>query len=266
MRISDLLSPVHLLLEGGNIFKDAKGNIITTSIKKNDIKSTLEWLERITSLPLVDNTLGSVGKKKASGDLDISVDETKISKNELVSRLIVWVKQQEGDPKEWIRKSGISVHFKTPIAGDSKNGYVQTDLMFHKDPVWMKFSMHSAGDASKFSGAERNMIMSSIAKSQGLKYSWQKGLIRREDETLISTDPNIIAQKLFGMKIDGAVFNSVESMQKILQKNPVLIKKLRDLQSALITSDINGVAKKSAQLKADNEESDRISKILNGIS
>lgn len=265
MRISDLL-PLNFLLEGGHIFKNATGDIITVSIKKSDIKTTLDWLEKITQLPLTDYTLGSVGKKETSGDLDIVVDETKISKDELINRLTNWIKKQGGNPKEWIKKLGISVHFKTPIAGDSKNGYVQTDFMFHKDPTWMKFSMHSAGDASKFSGAERNMIMSSIAKSQGLKYSWQKGLIRREDETSISTDPNVIAQKLFGLKVNDSIFDSVESIQAGLKKNPVMIKRLQDLQSALISNKINGVIKKTAQIKADKEEFDRISKVLKDIS
>ena len=74
-----------IIAEGGNIFKDASGQAITTRINKQDIQPTMQWLESITKLPLVDNALGSVGKKATSGDLDIAVDQNAISKD--ISRL-----------------------------------------------------------------------------------------------------------------------------------------------------------------------------------
>ena len=49
------------------------------------------------------------------------------------------------DDRAWIAKSGITVHFKTPIKGDVKNGFVQTDLMFG-EPELMKFAMKGSGD------------------------------------------------------------------------------------------------------------------------
>ena len=111
-----------LMMEGGNIFKDATGTPITTRISKEAIPETIQWLESITGLPLVNNTLGSVGKKESSGDLDIAVDETAISKDQLVERLTAFVQKMGKDPKAWIRKSGISVHFLTPIRGDAQIG------------------------------------------------------------------------------------------------------------------------------------------------
>lgn len=262
MRISDLLETICSLTEGGHIFKDVNGNITTSNINKVDIDPTLRWLEKLTRLPLINNKLGSVGKKSVSGDIDVSIDETTISKDELISKLMPWISQQTGSPKDWVRKVGMSVNLKAPIRGNPKNGYVQIDMMFHRDPKWMKFSMYSAGDDSKFSGAVRNMTISSIAKSQGLKYSWQKGLVKREDDSLISIDPDVIAKRLFGPKQTGNVFDSVEDMQIALKQNPILIKKLQDLKITLLSDKIDGVIKRSAQIKTDQEEANRITAVI----
>ena len=49
--------------EGGNVFKDADGAILTTRINQTDVKPTVQWLEQLTGLPLMDNMLGSTGQK-----------------------------------------------------------------------------------------------------------------------------------------------------------------------------------------------------------
>ena len=220
------------IMEGGNVFKDASGQIQTTRINKADINPTIQWLENITGLPLVDNTLGSVGKKATSGDLDIAVDQKAISKDQIYSRLVAWV-QKQGIPQDqivntskfknaWVDKTGISVHFKTPIQGNPQIGFVQTDFMFGDDIEQMKFGLYSAGDESKYSGADRNLLMSSIAKSQGdLKYSWQKGLINRSTEQVLSTNPDVIAATLLGQGATRKDLDSVETIMNWLKaKNP----------------------------------------------
>ena len=251
------------VMEGGNMFKDASGQAITTRINQADINPTIQWLENITGLPLVDNTLGSVGKKATSGDLDIAVDQKAISKDELVAKLSQFVTSKGEDPKAWIKKSGISVHFLTPIDGNVQRGYVQTDFMFGDDIEQMKFGLHSAGDASKYSGADRNLLMSSIAKSQGdLKYSWQKGLMNRQTEQVLTTNPDAIAAALLGQGATRQDLDSVESIMTWLQtNNPKRIEFLRSLAPKL--RDITN--KKPGQIKVDNEEADRIENALKAI-
>ena len=261
-----------LVMEGGNVFKDASGQIQTTRINKADINPTIQWLENITGLPLVDNTLGSVGKKATSGDLDIAVDQKAISKDQIYSRLVAWV-QKQGIPQNeivntskfksgWVDKTGISVHFKTPIQGNPKMGFVQTDFMFGDDIEQMKFGLHSAGDASKYSGADRNLLMSSIAKSLGdLKYSWQRGLINRQTDQVLSTNPDVIANTLLGPGNSREDFESVETIMAALAKNPKKIEWLRNLVPKLRdTTD-----KKPGVIKADNEEADRIEHALKAL-
>jgi len=174
-----------ILNEGGNIFKDPEGRILTQRINKADVLPTLQWLEQITGLPHEDFMLGSTGRKETSGDLDVAVNQQDVSKDELVNKLAAWCKKNGKDPKTWIRKTGISVHFLTPILGDESNGYVQTDLMFG-DPEWMKWSMAGSNEGTAYSGADRQILMSSIATAQGMKWSSQNGLIDRESNQVIS--------------------------------------------------------------------------------
>jgi hypothetical protein len=249
MKISDILTEATLLLEGGNVFELPDDTPLTQRILKKDIVPTIKWLESITGLTLIDSTLGSVGKKESSGDLDLAVDENKVSKDDLTARLVAWCNTQQipqdqivnrakkaGNPAfkaGYVAKSGISVHFRAAIRGKPENGFVQVDFMFTPDPQWMKFGMDAPGDVSKYSGADRNLLMSSVAKAQGVKYSWQKGLVRREDEQLISKDPNTIARHLFGQGVDYHVFDSVENMQAQINKVPKLKALLRDLYTTL---------------------------------
>ena len=206
------------LTESGNIFKNPDGSEETTRINKTDIPSTVKWLEGITGLPISDNLLGSGGKKETSGDLDIAVDESKISKDKLVSILTSWCTKNNVDPKKFIRKSGISVHFKAPIKGDPRNGYVQSDFMFG-DLGWLKFTMFSAGDASKYKGQLRRILMQSIAKAKGYTIGGN-ALINRETKQVVSRDPQQIATLLLGPNSSPSDLDSVETMMNKIKNSP----------------------------------------------
>jgi hypothetical protein len=121
------------LQEGGNVFKDAQGQPLTQRIKQGDIASTVAWLETITGLDLSHDRdeagipvkwLGSTGKKPDSGDLDLAVDANEITKAELKGQLDAWAAKNKQDPKDWCRLTGEAVHFKTPIQGDPRRGFV----------------------------------------------------------------------------------------------------------------------------------------------
>jgi hypothetical protein len=218
------------LNEGGNIFKDAEGKPATQRINQTDVKPTISWLEQLTGLPLADNMLGSTGLKPTSGDLDLAVDPSKISKDQLVNMLTKWAESHGEDPKNWIAKSGTSVHLKTPITGRPNLGYVQTDFMFVPKPDFSKFALRSDQD-SEYKGATRNILINSMAKSMGYKLNQLAGIMDRETNELISDDPNKIAKMLLNKNATAEDLRSVESIFDALKNDPNKEAKVADFRA-----------------------------------
>jgi len=219
-----MIHPVHRVLnEGGNIFKNAEGEPATIRINKADVKPTLSWLEKITKLDHKGHMLGSTGVKDTSGDLDVAIDKEKVDKDNLVSILRAWVIKNypDEDPKNWIRKSGISVHFKTPINGDPKKGFVQTDLMFG-DQKFMKFALGGMDAKSNFKGQHRMIMIASLAKAQGFKWSPSNGLVDRitNEPTKKAKDPDFISKTLMGPTASAKDLQSVESINNKIKADP----------------------------------------------
>jgi hypothetical protein len=188
------------LFEGGNVFKDDAGSVLTVRINKADVLPTVQWLEKITGLELTDYMLGTTGKKMTSGDLDLAVDANAVDKNEFANRLAEYIKKQGGDPKQWIKKSGVSVHFKTPIKGDEANGHVK---------------------------------LASIAKARGMKWSFQNGLVNRETNEVISRDPNEIAKKLLGQTATPKNLEDPEAIIDFIIKLPNYEELIADARETL---------------------------------
>jgi hypothetical protein len=220
-----------ILAEGGNVFKNQDGSEATTRIARDNVVPTVQWLEGLTGLSLVDNMLGTTGKKESSGDLDLAVDATKVSKDVLIQQLLV-----KGIDQADIRKSGDSVHLKTPILGDPNNGYVQTDFMFG-NPEWQRWSLRGAGEGSPYKGVHRQVLMASIAKAQGMKWSYKNGLVDRETNEIISQNPTEIAQKLFGgMPAD---LESVETIVAKIKSRPDYDKLTADAREAFARENLS---------------------------
>ena len=199
------------LFEGGNVFKDQQGNPLTQRINLVDVKPTVKYLESLTGLPLLDNMLGSTGKKPTSGDLDLAVDASKHTKDELYNKLI-----SKGVNSTDVAKSGDSVHYKCPINGDPQDGYVQVDFMFG-DPKWQQFALNASPD-SEYKGVHRAILLASIAKARGMKWSYKYGLVSRETNKVISNKPDEIAKMLIGGSRKDLA--SVESILAQARKDP----------------------------------------------
>ena len=228
------------LLEGGNVFKNADGTPVTQRINLADIPGTVAWLEMITGLDLTlekdtqgvpHKWLGSTGRKADSGDMDLAVDANEITKPELKAILDAWATKNKQDPKQWVRLTGEAVHFKTPIQGDPRRGYVQTDFMFMPDMNWGTFWLGGVSDSS-YKGMYRNVLMSSIAKSLGLKAS-AKGIISRQTEKPITMDPDQAAGLLLGPNYNRSQLSSVENIYKALAMDPERDAKLADFREYL---------------------------------
>jgi len=183
---------------GGNIFKGPDKVPLTQRINRADVDPTLKWLENILNIPLIDYKLGTTGKKSTSGDLDIAINSDEHTKDELASILGAWVDKNHPDEKikDYVRKSGVSVHFKTPINGDPSNGFVQTDLMFG-DPEYMLWSSMGEPEGSPYRAQHKHILINSIATARGYRWSGFAGLSNRETNER-TTDQREITDILLG--------------------------------------------------------------------
>lgn len=138
----------------------------------SEIEPTLEALEQVLKIDLKSNTLGSVGKKEFSGDIDVAlqIDHDKIP--EFINRL-------ENIPEVLdIKKSSVIMtkvkivnYDESKTASKPRTGYVQIDFM-PGDPEWMKTFYHAPHQKdSKYKGVFRNLLISSIVPHYQAKVS-----------------------------------------------------------------------------------------------
>jgi hypothetical protein len=193
-----------------NVFKLADGTLMCRRINREEIMPTIKWLEKITGIDFSKEVdakgipikwLGTTGRKPSSGDLDLSVSEGDVTKEQLKNTLIQWalksgissndIMNTKVDRANWMQMSGDNIHFRAPIMGDEKNGFVQTDFMFSPDPVWQQWSMRGGLADSPYRGMHRHVLLASIARAQNYKYSYKNALI---DPTAvdIETTENIL--------------------------------------------------------------------------
>ena len=228
------------LNEGGNVFKDQQGQPLTKRINQSDVMPTVQWLEGITGLDLTserdprDNMpvkwLGSTGRKVDSGDLDLSVDAAEMNKDQLVAVLTAWAAKQGVQAPQYIKKSGIAVHFLTAIGGNPANGFVQTDFMFSNKPRWTQFVL-SSDPRSQYKGALRNIMLNSIAKSLGYKLNQNDGIADRVTNKIITDNPNKVAELLLGPDTGIADLYSVEAILQALANDTNREAKIADFKA-----------------------------------
>jgi len=219
-----------ILKEGGNVFKNSDGQIQTQRINQIDVKPTLDWLEQMVDLDLQNNTLGSTGLKPTSGDLDVAVDSSKITPEQLIAELTQWCNSHQLNPRDYVKKGGGQIHFKTPIAGNPDKGYVQTDFMFMKNLGVGKFFL-SAPANSEYSGRDRHIMFNSIGKPLGYKIVPREGLVSRDSNQVVETDPDKIAKLLLGKSATKEDLYSVETMVQALQNDSQRDLKLADARA-----------------------------------
>ena len=227
------MKTLRTLLEGGNVFKDSDGKPLTGRINQSDVPATVAWLEQVTGIEFPrDRWLGSTGKAPTSGDMDLAVDVNEISKDQLAAKLMQWIASHKLPPAEWIKKGG-EVHLRTPIQGRPELGYVQTDFMFFPNLDWGTF-FYSGGEGSAYKGANRNILMSSIAKQLGLKVG-ANGMFSRTSNQLVpgGLDPDYVAQALLGARATRENLSTVETIFATLAKDKDKEAKIKDFREYL---------------------------------
>ena len=226
-----------ILKEGGNVFKTADG-ALTQRIPTKSVHPTIQFIEKITGLTFdEEDWLGTTGKKNdpdgsfeqnSSGDLDLNTDANKVSKEQLIAKLSAWLKSKgvaeedimnQGRKKTdgWIHNAGDQVHFRTPIQGSE--GYVQTDFMFTSNPEFQRGAKRGGTDV--YGGRHRAILLSSIARGRGYKFSPKFGLVDPEQGDKVVADTwDKIAPLLLGKGATEKDTHTVESMIAFIKKDP----------------------------------------------
>ena len=145
------------------------------AIHIDEIKPTLEQLQKTLGIDLINNTLGSVGKRQFSGDIDVAlqIDPADIpafidglKKNPLI--------QDIAKSSVIMTKVKIVDFDESKSDGRPRTGYVQVDFM-PGDPGWLKTYYHSPSETeSKYKGVYRNIMISTIAAVYDRQDSEQK--------------------------------------------------------------------------------------------
>ena len=152
----------------------------------DEIEPTLATLQKKLGIDLMSNTLGSVGKRKFSGDIDIALQ---IDPDDIPA----FIEKLKSIPEIGdIKKSSVImtkvkiVNFdksKVPEDGRPRTGYVQLDFM-PGDPGWLKTYYHSPREEdSRYKGVMRNIMIATIAAVYNRKDSEKKTEDGRSMET-----------------------------------------------------------------------------------
>jgi hypothetical protein len=238
------------LLEGGNVFKTLDKQPLTQRIATKDVPATIAFIEQITGLDFTKELdpddkkpvkwLGTTGRKEdpdgtfdlnSSGDLDLSVDAREITKEELIAKLAEWCRANGIEEEEifnkgtkkndgWIKDAGDNVHFRTPISGSQTNGFVQSDFMLTVNPKFQQGSM--IGGRGQYRGEHRHILLSSIARGRGFKYSPKFGLLHGDTNEPVENgdDWNVIAKQLLGQTATTKDIKSVDGIIAYIIKLP----------------------------------------------
>ena len=228
-----------ILKEGGNVFRNEKGPI-TQRIATDDIKPTVDWMNSTFGFKFTDEEmLGTTGKKRSddgtfeknsSGDIDLNTDARELPKEEIIAKLTAWC-QKQGIPdleimnkgrtftKGWVANAGDQIHFRTPIRGNPDNGFVQTDFMMTMNPALQKGAKR--GGTEKFTGADRAVMLSSLARGRGLKFSPKFGVVDPNNgDKVVADEWNKIAEILLGKGATEKDTHTVEQMLAKIKNDP----------------------------------------------
>ena len=134
------------------------------AIHIDEIEPTLMPLQKALGVDLINNTLGSVGKREFSGDIDVALNIQREQIPEFLERLQkTGLVQDVAQSSVIMTKVKIQNFDKSKSDGRPRTGYVQVDFM-PGDPDWMKTYYHSPHEQdSKFKGNIRNILLSTMA-------------------------------------------------------------------------------------------------------
>lgn len=250
-----------LINEGGNVFDGG-----SDKIAKEDIKPTLErYLKEIKRLfPKVwkywenPQTLGSVGKKDFSGDIDLAIDEEGLKNPEDWNLDIQKVNQdyekfkkraRTATPEQLMKRAiivGICNYINDNsdiiIANDKSAGNgvlftqikqidhttneengktVQIDSNFGQVD-WLKFAYYSDSYTGNIKGLHRTQLMLHLFAYKNHTFNHGTGVKNKETNEQVANKPEEaieLLNKLYGFKLNEKILQNYHKLQEFLKNN-----------------------------------------------
>lgn len=248
-----------LVNEGGNVWSNS------ASIKKEDIKPTLEkFKDEFTRIFPISSkyfssviTLGSVGKKDVSGDIDLAIDEKAFEDiNEwgldpqYVTGLFAKFKKRARSSvdsqimkraiivaiSEKVNKESSIINTDTKSAGNGtlfcqfpqynsdgkENGYsVQIDINVG-NVDWLRFAYYSDSYKGNVKGLHRTQLMLSLFSYKGYTFSHNYGVKDKETQELVANEPKKAVKLLndkYGFTLTEKILSNYFNLQDFLRAN-----------------------------------------------
>lgn len=227
---------------GGNVF----GN--TAPIKKEDIKPTLtEFLKQFKQIfPKAEphfstmKTLGSVGKKDISGDIDLAlagssfddVDDWGLDRDHIMKLFEAFKKRARTSSDDQLMKRAVVVAIAEKInnsnqeimadmkgsgagtlfllfpqytlSGDTTGDNVQIDINVG-DVDWLEFAYYSATYKGNVKGLHRTQLLVSLFSHKGYTFSHNYGVKNKETQEIEASNPQQaidLLNNLYGTTFD----------------------------------------------------------------
>jgi hypothetical protein len=217
-----------------------------------EIPATVRWIEDATGLPVETHTLGSVGKKTWSGDIDIVVDADPGTIPELITRLAAipgfqGVRRLPGNTVSAVVPIQSYQEDQVPPAGRPRTGLVQVDFMLG-DPEWYRLYYHAPSEhESKVKGAHRGILLGTLGNYYDVdaskertpdgrplrleRYKWgSNGFVRIRREPAIGRDGQYL-KKSVDVVIDGPWKDAAEISQRLGLSGPAALNSFESLWS-----------------------------------
>ena len=247
------------ILEGGNVWDNS------APIKREYINPTLnKFKEEFTRIfPVASKyfnsviTLGSVGKKDVSGDIDLAIDEKAFENNDdwgldsghLTELFAKFKKRSRSATDAQLMKRAVIVAISEIVNKESKiietdtkssgSGTLfcqfpqfdeqgkQTDLSVQIDinvgnVNWLKFAYYSDSYKGNVKGLHRTQLMLSLFSYKGHTFSHNYGVKSRESQEIVADNPDeaiSLLNKMYGFNITEKILQNYFDLQNFLKNN-----------------------------------------------
>lgn len=249
-----------LITEGGNVWDNS------SSIKKEYIKPTLDAFKKeFTRLfPVASKhfggvrTLGSVGKKDVSGDIDLAIDKSAftdtddwgLDKARITELYAQYKKRARSASDEQLMKRAVIVTIAELV--NEKSDLIKTDVkqsgsgtLFCQFPQfddkgqldisvqidinvgdidWLTFAYYSDSYQGNVKGLHRTQLMLSLFSNKGYTFSHNYGVKSKATQEIVAQDPEqavdiLNSEYKWANKLDQSTLSNYFKLQEFLRAN-----------------------------------------------